>query len=113
MTAVSFRLGLALACVGLGLGAGGCTPLRGHSGYLIEGDGESLLLWGDALHLSDLQASDPDIGFVYDLDAGTALASRRGILGRAAHENWLVSGGHVEGFRRVIKKGAGYELVAA
>lgn len=85
----------------------------GHSGYLIEGHGESLLLWGDALHLSDLQASDPDIGFVYDLDAGTALASRRGILGRAAHENWLVSGGHVEGFRRVIKKGAGYELVAA
>ncbi|MGX1742892.1 AidB family quorum-quenching N-acyl homoserine lactonase [Bosea sp. NPDC055353] len=91
-------------------------PLPGHtygdSGYLIEGAGESLLLWGDALHLSDLQASDPDIGFVYDFDAATALASRRGILERAAHENWLVSGGHVEGFTRVVKKGAGYELVA-
>ncbi len=37
----------------------------------------------------------------------------RGILQRAAHENWLVSGGHVEGFRRVVKKGAGYELVVA
>ncbi|WP_199089918.1 MBL fold metallo-hydrolase [Bosea sp. ASV33] len=85
----------------------------GHSGYLIEGADESLLLWGDALHLSDLQASDPDIGFVYDLDAATALASRRGILERAAHENWLVGGGHVEGFRRVVKKGAGYELIAA
>lgn len=82
----------------------------GHSGYLIEGQNESLLLWGDALHLSDLQASDPDIGFIYDLDAATALASRRGILERAAHENWLVSGGHVEGFRRVVKRGAGYEL---
>ncbi|CAH1674889.1 Glyoxylase-like metal-dependent hydrolase (Beta-lactamase superfamily II) [Hyphomicrobiales bacterium] len=82
----------------------------GHSGYLIEGQNESLLLWGDALHLSNLQASDPDIGFIYDLDAATALASRRGILARAAHENWLVSGGHVEGFRRVVKKGAGYEL---
>jgi len=85
----------------------------GHSGYLIEGKDESLLLWGDALHLSDLQASDPDIGFVYDFDAATALASRRGILERAAHENWLVSGGHVEGFRRVMKKGAGYELQPA
>ncbi len=85
----------------------------GHSGYLIEGADESLFLWGDALHLSDLQASDPEIGFVYDLDAATALASRRGILERAAHENWLVSGGHVDGFRRVVKKGAGYELVAA
>lgn len=85
----------------------------GHAGYLIEGADESLLLWGDALHLSDLQASDPDIGFIYDFNAATALASRRGILERAAHENWLVSGGHVEGFRRVIKTGAGYELQPA
>ena len=85
----------------------------GHGGYLIEGKGENLLLWGDALHLSDLQAAAPEIGFVYDLDAATALASRRGILERAARENWLVSGGHVAGFRRVAKKGAGYELVAA
>ena len=85
----------------------------GHSGYLIEGADESLLLWGDALHLSDLQASDPDIGFVYDLDAATALASRRGILERAVGENWRVSGGHVEGVRRVVRKGAGYELQPA
>lgn len=85
----------------------------GHSGYLIESDGESLLLWGDALHLSGLQATDPEIGFVYDFDAATAQASRRGILERAAHENWLVSGGHVEGFKRVVKKGAGFELQPA
>ncbi|MGO4175238.1 AidB family quorum-quenching N-acyl homoserine lactonase [Bosea sp. TAF32] len=85
----------------------------GHSGYLIAGQGESLLLWGDALHLSDLQALDPEIGFVYDFDAATALASRRAILERAEREGWLVSGGHVEGFRRVVKNGAGYELIPA
>jgi glyoxylase-like metal-dependent hydrolase (beta-lactamase superfamily II) len=84
----------------------------GHSGYLIEGESESLLLWGDALHLSDLQATDPDIGFVYDFDAATAVTSRRAILERAARENWLVSGGHVEGFKRVVAKGTGYELAA-
>lgn len=85
----------------------------GHSGYLIEGGSESLLLWGDALHLSDLQASDPEIGLVYDFDATTALASRRAILERAAREGWFVSGGHVEGFRRVVKSGAGFELIPA
>lgn len=85
----------------------------GHSGYLIEGDGESLLLWGDALHLSDLQASDPDIGLVYDFDAMEARASRRAILERAAHAGWLVSGGHVEGFQRVVRKGQAYALVVA
>ncbi len=84
----------------------------GHSGYLIEGE-QSLLLWGDALHLADLQAADPDIGLVYDFDAATALASRRTILERAASESWLVSGGHIEGYRRVIKNGAGYELIQA
>ncbi|MGX1785676.1 AidB family quorum-quenching N-acyl homoserine lactonase [Bosea sp. NPDC055332] len=84
----------------------------GHSGYLIEGE-ESLLLWGDALHLSDLQASEPEIGFVYDFDAATALTSRRAILERAAREGWLVSGGHIEGFRRVIENSAGYELIPA
>ena len=85
----------------------------GHSGYLIQGENESLLLWGDALHLSDLQASDPEIGFIYDFDAATALASRRAILQRAAQEGWLVTGGHVEGFRRVVSKGANYELAPA
>lgn len=38
MTAVSFRLGMALACVGLGLTAGACAPLRGHTGYIIDTD---------------------------------------------------------------------------
>jgi glyoxylase-like metal-dependent hydrolase (beta-lactamase superfamily II) len=84
----------------------------GHSGYLVEGE-QSLLLWGDALHLSDLQAAVPEIGFVYDFDAATALASRRAILARAASEGWLVSGGHIGGFRRVIKLGPGYELIPA
>lgn len=85
----------------------------GHAGYLIEGGEESLLLWGDALHLSDLQASDPGIGFVYDFDPAAAVASRRAILERAARAGWLVSGGHIEGFRRVVEKGPAYELVPA
>jgi glyoxylase-like metal-dependent hydrolase (beta-lactamase superfamily II) len=84
----------------------------GHSGYLIEGE-QSLLLWGDALHLADLQAADPDIGLVYDFDAATAVASRRAILERAAREGWLVSGGHIEGLRRIIESGAGYEMIPA
>jgi len=84
----------------------------GHSGYLVESE-ESLLLWGDALHLSDLQASDPDVGLVYDFDAATAVASRCAILERAARESWIVSGGHIEGFRRVVGNGSGYELLPA
>jgi glyoxylase-like metal-dependent hydrolase (beta-lactamase superfamily II) len=84
----------------------------GHSGYLIEGE-KSLMLWGDALHLSDLQATDPEIGFVYDFDAAAARTSRRMILARAVREAWIVSGGHIEGFRRVVGNGTEYELAPA
>lgn len=33
-----FRLGVTLACAALGLAAGGCTPLRGHTGYIVDAD---------------------------------------------------------------------------
>lgn len=84
----------------------------GHGGYLIEGE-ESLLLWGDALHLSDLQGANPEVGLIYDFDAATAIASRRAILERATRRGWTVSGGHIEGFRRVVENGSGYELIPA
>lgn len=85
----------------------------GHSGYLIgEGDG-SLLLWGDALHLGALQAADPDIGVIYDLDAAQAVRSRRDILERAAAAGWTVSGGHITGLQQVRRQGAGFKLVPA
>ena len=82
-------------------------------------------LWGECLHgeaacgmtirsaANALWFARPSNRLVERFDAATALASRRGILERAAHENWLVSGGHVEGFRRVVKNGAGYELQPA
>ncbi len=93
------------------------VPLPGHthgqSGYLVRDAARSLLLWGDALHLETLQASDPDIGLVYDLDGATAVRSRRDILNRASREGWLVSGGHIEGFRTVGRRGDGFMLSAA
>lgn len=85
----------------------------GHAGYLIEDDARSLLLWGDALHLSTLQATDPEVGLTYDLDGATAARTRRDILDRAARAGWVVSGGHIEGFRSVRSTGNGYELVTA
>lgn len=86
----------------------GHTP--GHSGYLIRGAGESLMLWGDALHLQGLQAADPEIGLAYDLDGATAARTRRLVLARAAREGWVVSGGHIQGFGRVRVRGDGFEI---
>ncbi|MCU4180743.1 MBL fold metallo-hydrolase [Bosea sp. BH3] len=85
----------------------------GHSGYLIGDEERALLLWGDALHLADQQAEDPETGILYDLDAAQAVASRRDILARAADAGWVVSGGHVTGFRKVRRQGSGFALEPA
>jgi glyoxylase-like metal-dependent hydrolase (beta-lactamase superfamily II) len=85
----------------------GHTP--GHVGYLI---GNQLLLWGDVLHVSDLQAADPGIGFIYDIDPERAYAARLKALTEVADHGWLVSGGHLGGFFRVERQGEAFRFVA-
>jgi glyoxylase-like metal-dependent hydrolase (beta-lactamase superfamily II) len=77
----------------------GHTP--GHTGYLVRGAEDSLLIWGDALHLQDEQTADPEIGLIYDTDPALALRTRRALLEQAAEEGWIIAGSHVTGFGRV------------
>lgn len=90
----------------------GHTP--GHAGYLLQGGGagDSLLLWGDLLHLSGPQSADPELSVIYDLDPAEARLSRSAGLERAATSGWLVAGGHVTGFNRVGREGTGFRMVA-
>lgn len=89
----------------------GHTP--GHAGYLIGEGAGALLLFGDVVHLADMQAGDPDLGFVYDVDPAQAARSRRQALDRAARSGWIVSGGHIDGFARVERNGAVWRLAEA
>ncbi|KJF73574.1 AidB family quorum-quenching N-acyl homoserine lactonase [Agrobacterium arsenijevicii] len=84
----------------------GHTP--GHVGYLID---DQLLLWGDVLHINALQANDPGIGFVYDIDSELAYATRIKALADVADHGWLVSGGHLGGFFRVERQGETFRFV--
>ena len=92
------------------------VPLPGHTpgqgGYLLTSGDEALMLWGDALHFAGIQAADPEFGLLYDLDPATAVATRRSILARAAAEGWIVGGGHVPGFGRVLAEGDGFRIVS-
>ncbi|MGV1820537.1 AidB family quorum-quenching N-acyl homoserine lactonase [Agrobacterium sp. CG160-95] len=87
----------------------GHTP--GHTGYLIGNGDDRLLLWGDVLHVSALQADDPGIGFVYDIDSETAYSTRLDALTQVADHGWLVSGGHLGGFFRVEREGDRFRFV--
>ncbi len=81
----------------------GHTP--GHAGYLIGNGDHRLLLWGDVLHVTGLQAADPEIAFVYDIDSELAHATRLEVLAAAADHGWLVSGGHLGGFFHIERQG--------
>jgi glyoxylase-like metal-dependent hydrolase (beta-lactamase superfamily II) len=86
----------------------GHTP--GHTGYLVHDSVHNLLLWGDTLHISDLQPHEPEIGLAFDSDRALAVATRRSTLEQAARHGWSVAGGHVSGFWRVSADGSGYSM---
>ncbi len=91
----------------------GHTP--GHTGYAIHSDGESLLIWGDVIHVSTLQFAHPDWGVVFDTDPSMAAQTRGRMLDRASADRMAVAGMHIDfpGFGYVEKAGNAYRHVPA
>jgi len=89
----------------------GHTP--GHTAYRI-GDGDAaVLIWGDTVHVPEIQVRYPDVTLEFDSDQDAAAAMRRRILDMATADRLLVGGMHVHfpGFTHVIRWHDGYQLV--
>jgi len=88
--------------------AHGHTP--GHTAYLIESDGQALLLWGDTIHLAEVQFADPTVTIAYDVDPSAAIASRKALLALASKQGYLVGGAHISfpGLGHVHTEGDAY-----
>jgi glyoxylase-like metal-dependent hydrolase (beta-lactamase superfamily II) len=86
----------------------GHTP--GHTGWLIQSGKDSLLIWGDLVHLAAIQIERPDTGLVYDVDPQAACATRRRMFDRVAADKLAVAGAHLDfpGFGTIVRKGAGF-----
>ncbi|CAO4163774.1 MBL fold metallo-hydrolase [Methylorubrum populi] len=84
----------------------GHTP--GHAGVLIEDGSERLLIWGDIIHSRILQMPHPDWTVIWDADPAEAIATRRGILDRAAVEGLDIAGMHLASRGRILRDGSGY-----
>jgi glyoxylase-like metal-dependent hydrolase (beta-lactamase superfamily II) len=86
----------------------GHTP--GHTGWLIASGKESLLIWGDLVHLASVQVARPDTGLVFDVDPQQACATRRRAFDRIAADKLMVAGAHMDfpGFGTIVRKGAGF-----
>ncbi len=90
----------------------GHTP--GHTGWLIASGKESLLIWGDLVHLAAIQIPRPDTGLVYDVDPQAACATRRRMFDRVAADKLRVGGAHIDfpGFGYIVRKGTGFAFEA-
>lgn len=91
----------------------GHTP--GHTGYMIASGGEQLLIWGDVVHVPEVQTARPEVCMAFDSDTGQAEATRRRVFDMVATDKLMVTGMHLHfpGFSRLVKQGTGYHLVPA
>jgi glyoxylase-like metal-dependent hydrolase (beta-lactamase superfamily II) len=90
----------------------GHTP--GHTGWLIASGKDSLLIWGDLVHLAAIQIPRPDTGLVYDVDPQAACATRLRMFDRVATDRIKVGGAHIDfpGFGYIVRKGTGFAFEA-
>jgi glyoxylase-like metal-dependent hydrolase (beta-lactamase superfamily II) len=89
----------------------GHTP--GHTGYLIESAGETLLIWGDIVHVQEIQVARPEAGMAVDVQPLQAEDTRRAILERAVRERLTVAGMHLHfpAIAHVARAGEGHVLL--
>lgn len=89
----------------------GHTP--GHSFYRLDSAGETLVFWGDVLHVAQVQLHDPSVTIAFDVDAKAAAAQRSKAFADAADRGYLVAPAHMSypGIGHLRRVGRGYRWV--
>jgi glyoxylase-like metal-dependent hydrolase (beta-lactamase superfamily II) len=95
------------------IAAFGHTP--GHTCFLIQSGGEKLLIWGDLMHVQDIQFPRPDISVTYDTDPVLAAENRKKILAWVVQNQVAIAGMHLvyPALGTVSAQGGGYRFTAA
>ena len=86
----------------------------GHSTYYIESKGETLVLWGDLMHVAAVQFANPEVTIKYDSDTKHAASERAKAYAEVAKKGYLVGSAHVSfpGLGYVAKgTGKGYSWI--
>lgn len=71
----------------------GHTP--GHTAFLIQSQGEKILVWGDLTHAMAIQMPYPDVAVTYDVNPEIAVRYRKQILEYVAKNKIPVAGMHI------------------
>ena len=88
----------------------GHTP--GHTAYLIASGNAQLMIWGDTVHVPEVQTAFPEAGMAFDTDLAAAAASRKRMFDRVSTDGILIAGMHLHfpSFSRLARRGDAYTL---
>jgi glyoxylase-like metal-dependent hydrolase (beta-lactamase superfamily II) len=91
----------------------GHTP--GHSTYVVESQGQKLVLWGDLMHVAAVQFADPSVTIQFDTDPKAAAVQRRRAYADAAEHGYWVAAAHLAfpGIGHLRAEGKSYNWVPA
>ena len=89
----------------------GHTP--GHSLYKVESKGQTLVLWGDLMHVAAVQFPEPGVTIQFDTDSKSAAVQRKRAYAEAARQGYLIGSAHISfpGLGHLRVQGKGYEWV--
>jgi len=91
----------------------GHTP--GHTTFMVSSGRDQLLIWGDTVHVPEVQTARPEVCMDFDTDKDMAAASRRKVFDMVATDRLLVTGMHLHFpcFAHLVRAGTGYRLIPA
>jgi glyoxylase-like metal-dependent hydrolase (beta-lactamase superfamily II) len=89
----------------------GHTP--GHSGYMVASGSDSLLIWGDIVHVPEIQVPRPEVTMAFDVDPAQAEATRRRVFDMVWTDKQAFTGMHLHfpGHARLLRRNGGYALL--
>lgn len=93
------------------IAAPGHTP--GHSIYKVSSQGQTLMLWGDLMHVAAVQFAAPAVTMQFDTDSKSAAVQRKRAYAEAASKGYLVGSAHLSfpGLGHLRAEGKGYVWV--
>lgn len=87
----------------------------GHATYVVESQGQTLVLWGDLMHAAAVQFADPSVTIRFDNDSKAAAVQRKRAYAEAARSGHWVAAAHLAfpGIGHVRADGKGYVFLPA
>jgi glyoxylase-like metal-dependent hydrolase (beta-lactamase superfamily II) len=84
----------------------------GHTCFRITSAGETVLVWGDIVHVPSIQFEQPELTWEFDRDQEQARASRLRIMALAADNMYYIAGAHLDspGVGRIARSGTGFRF---